>query len=449
MPHLGESIKEATILSFPKQVGDFVKEGETIAEIATDKVDSEIVAPCDGVIKEILAKPEEVIAIGKLLVVLDTAGSASMKAEIPPAADASIAIPATTTTSTAIEQAYNNEFTKAHKKPLEPTDVAIQNKEVFLSPLVLSIAKTENLSMEELRGIKGTGTNGRIRKSDIVKYLKQRKYPLPAKKSSTEPNGQRPSTTVSNSPFSNFQPPTISIDPNEDRLEPMDRLRELTASHMVYSVQTAPHVTCYVEVDLTNVVNWRNRVKQSFQDKYGYKLTLTPIFLEAIAKAIHDYPMINVALQDKNIVFKKDINIGMATAISSGHLIVPVIHNADEKNLIGLAKEVNSLSHKARNNQLKPADIQGGTFTLSNVGTFGSLTGTPIINQPQSAIVATGIIKKRPEVITYEDEDRIEIRQMMIMALSFDHRVIDGYLGGSFLKKIADYLEDFHTERKI
>ena len=431
LPRLGESIVEATILSFPKQVGDFVEEGETIVEISTDKVDSEIVAPSAGIIKEILAAPDDVVPIGHIVVIID--GSTLAQA-------------AKTTSQSVSTKEKTKPKKPKRQQQVTPSSPKTTQGEVFLSPLVLSIAKSENLTMREIRNIQGTGANGRIKKSDIHRYLKDRKYPLleGAPPSSASTGAVRFST-----PFADFQPPPVAFDEDVDRIEPMDRMREKIASHMVYSMQTAPHVTCYAEVDLTNVVEWRKGVKQKFQDKHGYKITLTPIFLEAVAKAIQDYPMINVSLKGKSIVFKKDINIGMATATPSGHLIVPVIHEADEKNLIELAKEVNDLAEKARNKKLDPDDVQGGTFTVSNVGTFGSLTGTPIINQPQSAILATGIIKKKPEVITYDDGDRIEIRHMMMLALSFDHRVIDGFLGGSFLKKIADYLEAFDPNRQI
>jgi len=442
LPRLGESIDEATILSFPKQVGEFVEEGETILEIATDKVDSEIAAPCAGTIKEILAAPEDVIPIGQVVIIIDdSAAPQDSKA---------------TSTSTSTHQRstkFNNKNAPTkkvksdHTPQITSTSPISTDGEIFLSPLVLSIAKSENLTMHEIRNIQGTGIEGRIKKSDVHRYLQNRKYPI-SEGTLRQSNSSQGSIRFNN-PFSDFQPPAVAFDEQVDIIQPMDRMRELIAGHMVYSMQTAPHVTCYAEVDLTNVVVWRNSVKQGFLDKHGYKLTLTPIFLEAVAKAIQDFPMINISLKGKDIVFKKDINIGMATAIPSGHLIVPVIHQADEKNLFGLAKEVNILSNKARNNKLSPADVQGGTFTVSNVGTFGSLTGTPIINQPQSAILATGIIKKSAEVMNYDGEDRIEIRQMMIMALSFDHRVIDGFLGGSFLKKIADYLEAFDPNRII
>ena len=439
VPRLGESIKEATILSFPKQVGEYVEEGETILEIATDKVDSDIAAPSSGTIKEILAAPDDVIPIGQVVIIIDSSGA--------PQASKKTSKPASNSKKTSQSNNSRSKAKTSNAERAPQVSSASSDGEVFLSPLVLSIAKSENLTMQEIRTIKGTGADGRIKKSDIHRYLKDRKYPLP--EGAPTPSSSSNGAVRFNNPFSDFQPPAVSYDEDVDRIEPMDRMREIIAGHMVYSMQTAPHVTCYAEVDLTNVVEWRNGVKQAFLDKHGYKLTLTPIFLEAIAKAIQDFPMINVSLNGTDIVFKSEINIGMATAIPSGHLIVPVIHQADEKNLFGLAKEVNILSDKARNNKLAPDDVQGGTFTLSNVGTFGSLTGTPIINQPQSAILATGIIKKSAEVMTYDGEDRIEIRQMMIMALSFDHRVIDGFLGGSFLKKVADYLEAFDPKRTI
>lgn len=442
LPRLGESITEATILAFPKKLGEYVEEGETIAEIATDKVDSEVPAPCAGVIKKILAAPDDIVPIGQVVLIIDS--EASDQRHQPSKDDTPEKIDTELDTNNPIPSTdQSSSTTTIQQRSIAEGDASSQ-QEVFLSPLVLSIAKKENLTMHEIRSIQGSGANGRIRKSDIHRYLKNRKYPL-QEGAPTPSQGK----VHFNNPFSDFQPPTVAFESGVDRMEPMDRMREMIAGHMVYSMQTAPHVTCYAEVDLTTAVMWRNSVKQDFLDKYGYKLTLTPIFLESIAKSIQEFPMINVSLKDKQIVFKKDINIGMATAIPSGHLIVPVIRHTDEKNLLGLAKEVSVLSDKARTNRLDPSDVRGGTFTLSNVGTFGSLTGTPIINQPQSAILATGIIKKRPEVMTYDGEDRIEIRHMMIMALSFDHRVIDGYLGGSFLKRVADNLEAFDPKRLI
>nr|WP_109098421.1 dihydrolipoamide acetyltransferase family protein [Aquimarina sp. AU58] len=429
MPKMGESISEATILNWLKNVGDTVEEDETILEVATDKVDSEVPSPCHGVITEIRYQPNEVVKIGQVIAVINAdavSGSSHQKSE---------------ETETTIE--------RSQKKP-EPSvqiesrgtsssdfkNLNLGENDGFLSPLIISIAQKENITIEELQSIAGTGVEGRIRKSDVMKYLKNRKYPLPSR-----PQPQSPKST--------YNAPPISFIEGKDRIVEMDRMRKMIADHMVYSKHTSPHVTSYIEVDVTNIVNWRNEVKVKFQEKHGEKLTFTPIFVEAVAKAIQEYPMINVSVDDKKIVVHNDINVGMATALPNGNLIVPVVKNADEKNLLGLAKRVNHLANSARNNALKPDEIQGSTFTISNVGTFGSLMGTPIINQPEVAILALGIIKKRPEVITTETGDEIAIRSMMYLSLSFDHRVVDGFLGGSFLRKVGDELEAFDINREI
>ena len=292
--------------------------------------------------------------------------------------------------------------------------------------------------MEEVQSIQGSGTDGRIQKSDVFNYLKNRKYPIQSKP-----------TTQNLQPRSSYPKPKINFVEGKDSIVEMDRMRKMIADHMVYSKQTSPHVTSYIEVDVTNLVNWRTENKEKFQEKHNEKLTFTPIFVQAVAKAIVDFPLINVSVDEKKIYVHKDINIGMATALPSGNLIVPVVKNANEKDLVALAKDVNLLADASRNNKLKPEQVQGSTFTISNVGTFGSLMGTPIINQPEVAILALGIIKKRPEVITTEKGDEIAIRSMMYLSLSFDHRVVDGFLGGSFLRKIGDYLEQFDTNTSI
>jgi 2-oxoglutarate dehydrogenase E2 component (dihydrolipoamide succinyltransferase) len=299
--------------------------------------------------------------------------------------------------------------------------------------LIISIAQKENLSIEELQSIPGSGADGRIQKSDVFNYLKDRKYPL---KSISQTNNQ---------PQSTYPKPVIPYTEGKDRIVEMDRMRKMIADHMVYSKQTSPHVTSYIEVDVTNLVNWRNENKDEFLVKHNQKLTFTPIFVDAVAKAIVDFPMINVSVDGKNIIVHKDINVGMATALPNGNLIVPVVKNANEKNLLELASTVNHLAESSRSNKLKPDEVQGSTFTISNVGTFGSLMGTPIINQPEVAILALGIIKKRAEVLTTDKGDEIAIRSMMYLSLSFDHRVVDGFLGGSFLRKVGDYLEQFDT----
>lgn len=419
MPKMGESISEATIISWLKNVGDFVDAEETILEVATDKVDSEVPSPVSGTITEIRFQKDDVVAVGTVLALIDSeVGShnsqvGSQKSEVG---------------STSV---------KKEEVVLKP-QLATQNPDAFLSPLVISIAQKENLSLEEVQSIQGSGTDGRIQKSDVFNYLKNRKYPIQSKP-----------TTQNLQPRSSYPKPKINFVEGKDSIVEMDRMRKMIADHMVYSKQTSPHVTSYIEVDVTNLVNWRTENKEKFQEKHNEKLTFTPIFVQAVAKAIVDFPLINVSVDEKKIYVHKDINIGMATALPSGNLIVPVVKNANEKDLVALAKDVNLLADASRNNKLKPEQVQGSTFTISNVGTFGSLMGTPIINQPEVAILALGIIKKRPEVITTEKGDEIAIRSMMYLSLSFDHRVVDGFLGGSFLRKIGDYLEQFDTNTSI
>jgi 2-oxoglutarate dehydrogenase E2 component (dihydrolipoamide succinyltransferase) len=421
MPKMGESITEATIITWLKNVGDFVEAEETILEVATDKVDSDVPSPVSGVITEIRFQKDAVVAVGTVLAIIDSDGKTetrnkkqdvSEKNSFKPSA---IEVPQLTT----------------HNSQLKT------NPDAFISPLIISIAQKENLSIEELQSIPGSGTDGRLQKSDVFNYLKNRKYPLPSK------------PIIDNRQSITYPKPKINFIEGKDRIVEMDRMRKMIADHMVYSKQTSPHVTSYIEVDVTNLVNWRNENKDKFQQKYNEKLTFTPVFVHAVAKAIQDFPMINVSVDDKNIIVHNDINIGMATALPNGNLIVPVVKNANEKDLIALAKDVNTLAEASRNNKLKPEQIQGSTFTISNVGTFGSLMGTPIINQPEVAILALGIIKKRPEVITTSKGDEIAIRSMMYLSLSFDHRVVDGFLGGSFLRKIGDYLEQFDTNTTL
>ena len=420
MPKMGESISEATIISWVKNVGDYVEAEETILEVATDKVDSEVSAPVSGIITEIRFQKDAVVEVGTVLALIDEAAG-SQKPEV------------------GIKK--NEEVVKSND--VEATQIIthnskfITNPDAFISPLIVSIAKKENVSIEELQSIPGSGAEGRLQKSDVFNYLKNRKYPIQSKPSA---NSQ---------PSSTYHKPKINFVEGKDRIVEMDRMRKMIADHMVYSKQTSPHVTSYIEVDVTNLVNWRNENKENFQEKYNEKLTFTPVFVQAVAKAIVDFPMINVSVEDKNIIVHNDIHIGMATALPNGNLIVPVVKNANKKDLAAIAKDVNYLADASRNNKLKPEEIQGSTFTISNVGTFGSLMGTPIINQPEVAILALGIIKKRPEVITTSNGDEIAIRSMMYLSLSFDHRVVDGFLGGSFLRKIGDYLEQFDTNTKL
>lgn len=431
MPKMGESISEATILNWLKNVGDTVEEDETILEVATDKVDSEVPAPCNGTITELLFQSNDVVEVGQVIAIISADENRDFvdkdsKGE-------------TNETISTKKQIAAKSSVQTESRAVSKSEFKIQNtgdNDGFLSPLVISIAQKENLTIEEVQSISGTGDGGRIRKSDVMMYLKNRKYPLPSRPQAVAP---KPS----------YDAPPISYIEGKDRIVEMDRMRTMIADHMVYSKHTSPHVTSYIEVDVTNLVNWRNKVKHEFLEKHSEKLTFTPIFVEAVSKAIQEYPMINVSVDGKKIVVHKDINVGMATALPSGNLIVPVVRNADEKNLLGLAKNVNHLANSARNNSLKPDEIGGSTFTISNVGTFGSLMGTPIINQPEVAILALGIIKKRPEVITTEKGDEIAIRSMMYLSLSFDHRVVDGFLGGSFLRKVGDELEAFDIHREI
>ena len=414
MPKMGESISEATIINWLKNVGDNVDADETIVEVATDKVDSEVPSPVSGTITEIRFQKDDVVGVGSVLALIDEkTGSQKLEA-------------GSKETNIKTDEVVFSQKTATHNSQL-----TTRNYDAFISPLIISIAQKENLSIEELQTIEGSGTDGRLQKSDVFNFLKNRKYPL---KSIPQP-------ITHNSQPKTFNAPKINFVEGKDSIVEMDRMRKMIADHMVYSKQTSPHVTSYIEVDVTDLVNWRNENKDKFQEKHNEKLTFTPLFVDAVAKAIVDFPMINVSVDDKKIIVHKDINIGMATALPNGNLIVPVVKNANEKSLSELAKTVNHLADSSRNNKLNPEEVQGSTFTISNVGTFGSLMGTPIINQPEVAILALGIIKKRPEVITTEKGDEIAIKSMMYLSLSFDHRVVDGFLGGSFLRKIGDYLE--------
>lgn len=427
MPKMGESISEATIISWLKNVGDFVEAEETILEVATDKVDSDVPAPVSGVITEIRFQKDDVVEVGTILALIDSSQVSDGSQQILTKVENSQEI------RKKAEIVSNTQPETRNSKP------ETRNPDAFISPLIISIAQKENLSIEELQTISGSGTDGRLQKSDVFNYLKNRKYPIQSKPIT---DNRQPTT-------SSYPKPKINFVEGKDRIVEMDRMRKMIADHMVYSKQTSPHVTSYIEVDVTNLVNWRNENKDKFQEKHNEKLTFTPVFVQAVAKAVADFPMINVSVDEKNIIVHSDINIGMATALPSGNLIVPVVKNANEKDLVALAKDVNNLAEASRNNKLKPEQIQGSTFTISNVGTFGSLMGTPIINQPEVAILALGIIKKRPEVITTEKGDEIAIRSMMYLSLSFDHRVVDGFLGGSFLRKVGDYLEQFEANTTI
>jgi 2-oxoglutarate dehydrogenase E2 component (dihydrolipoamide succinyltransferase) len=426
MPKMGESIMEATILKWHKKVGDSVKMDETVLEIATDKVDSEVPSTAEGIIAEILFKENDVVPVGTVIVRVNSgAAGASTPA---PVAVAQASVPTPTPVATVVTSA--------------PSATASAGSNKFYSPLVLNIASSEGVSMSELENIAGSGNEGRVTKKDILNYVSARKSGTVQAPVAATPNPIAAPVTTAPATTTNYGGANVEI------IE-MDRMRKVIADHMVRSKATSPHVTSFTEADVTNIVNWRNNAKGIFEKKYKEKITFTPIFIEAVVNAIKKYPMINCSLDGNNIILKKDINIGMAAALPSGNLIVPVIKNADTKNLYGLTKEVNLLANNARNNKLKPDDTQGGTFTLTNVGTFGSLMGTPIINQPQVAILAVGAIKKRPMVLETEHGDVIAIRQMMYLSLSYDHRVVDGSLGASFLTEVANELERFDGNREI
>lgn len=417
MPRMGESITEAAIITWFKNVGDAVEIDEPLLEVATDKVDSEIASPVSGVVSQLLFKANDVVKIG------DVIATISVPSDGTSVADKKSKKPIETT-----KKVSNLDVTSAPKE----NESAKQNTNLFFSPLIVSIAKEQHISFDELARIPSTGEEGRLRKSDVMDYIaagRPNKFAAPVVESS------------------GFKIPDLKFDKGKGKVVEMDRMRQMIADHMVFSKHTSPHVTAYVEADLTEMVVWRNANKEAFQKKNKEKLTFTPLFVECVAKAIRDFPLINSSLDGKNIIIKEDINIGMAAALPSGNLIVPVVKNADKKNLIELAASINSLSAKARGNSLKLEDTQGSTFTISNVGTFGSVMGTPIINQPEAAILATGIIKKRAEVLEKPEGDVIEIRSMMYLSLSFDHRIVDGNLAGSFLRKIADYMERFDTTR--
>ena len=448
MPKMGESIMEATILKWVKSVGDSIEEDETVLEIATDKVDSEIPSPVSGVISEILYQEDDVVEIGKVIARIQTEGEQPAVAASPAVADEA---PST--------NGKPQERTPEEKPEPVPAVAAVADKSTapsqatipsssegrFYSPLVRNIARSEGISAAELDAIPGSGLHGRVTKHDILDYVQNRQA-QPQTTPQTQPaKVTAPQTRTTDAPAAK---PAVSVSGNVEIIE-MDRMRKLIADHMVMSKQTSPHVTSFVEADVTPIVEWRNRNKNEFEKKYGQKLTFTPIFMDAVVKAIRDFPMINISVDGTSLVRKLDINIGMATALPSGNLIVPVIKSADALNLVGLAKAVNDLAGRARTNQLKPEEIQDGTFTLTNVGTFGNVMGTPIINQPQVAIMATGAIRKKPAVVETEYGDLIAIRQLMFLSLSYDHRVVDGFLGGSFLRRVADYLEQFDVNQAI
>ncbi len=434
---MGESVAEATIIKWTKNEGDKIKTDETVLEIATDKVDSEIPSPFEGTLIKRLFNEGDVVQVGTVIAVISSDANATVS-ENP-----KISTPEIKSVSENAETKISDQGSAA---------AATNNygsSEKFYSPLVKSIAKEEGISLSELDSIKGTGQDGRVTKADILAFLPNRN-----KSASTSTSSKTSETKSSTSSITTGENtvivnrPAVSVGAGDEIIE-MDRMRKIIADHMIMSKHVSPHVTSFVEADVTNLVQWREKIKKDFEKREGEKLTFTPLFIEAVAKAIKDYPMVNVSVDQTGtkIIKRKNINIGMAAALPSGNLIVPVIRNADEKNLIGITKAVNDLAARARANKLVADEIQGGTFTVSNVGNFGNVMGTPIINQPQVAILAVGTIKKKPAVIETPQGDMIGIRHFMFLSLSYDHRVVDGSLGGSFLRRIADYLENWDITR--
>jgi 2-oxoglutarate dehydrogenase E2 component (dihydrolipoamide succinyltransferase) len=430
MPKLGESVQEATITKWFVKEGDRIEEDDMLFEVASDKVDSEIPSPVEGVVKKIFHPEDALVPVDEIVAIIsiddgddDDSGTEEKTKK---------------TTALAIESEDSNKKDKktvAEKATGE--EKSTPNSGRFYSPLVMSIAKAENVNFEELESIPGSGQNGRVQKNDILKYLENRKSET---KAAPVVEGSKPSAPAVS------QKVPVSIG-GQDQIIEMDRVRKLIAEHMVMSKQVSPHVTSVVEADVTNLVLWRNKVKEEFSKKYGEKITFMPVFTEAVARALSEYPLVNSSVDGTRIIMKKDINIGIAVAKPDGNLVVPVIKNAELKNLVGLAKNLNQLAEAARTNRLTPEDYQGGTFTITNFGSFRNIIGTPIINQPQVAILATGSIEKKPAVMETPTGDAIVVRHKMFLSLSYDHRIIDGALGGAFLRRIADILEKFDTNR--
>jgi 2-oxoglutarate dehydrogenase E2 component (dihydrolipoamide succinyltransferase) len=436
LPKMGESVAEATITNWLKNVGEHIDADEAVLEIATDKVDSEVPSEVSGILSEILFQVNDVVKVGQTIAYIETEGGVAVDA------------PKEETTAANIE-ILEKSVEAAKETVSAPVNYADSDK--FYSPLVKNIAKEEGISLEELEKISGTGKEGRVTKTDILDYVKTR---------GTHPAAgtQQPEVPAQAQPAANNQQPAASAQPTAQKAAPvsvngqdevveMDRMRKLISGYMVQSVQTSAHVQSFIEVDVTNIVKWRDRVKNAFEKREGEKLTFTPIFMEAVAKALKDFPGMNISVDGDYIIKKKNINLGMAAALPNGNLIVPVIKNADQLNLVGMAKAVNDLGNRAKAGKLKPDDTQGGTYTVTNVGTFGSVFGTPIINQPQVGILALGAIRKVPAVIETPEGDFIGIRQKMFLSHSYDHRVVDGALGGSFVKRVAEYLEAFDANR--
>ncbi|WP_294198894.1 MULTISPECIES: dihydrolipoamide acetyltransferase family protein [Chryseobacterium] len=430
LPSMGEGVMEATIITWLFSEGDTVKEDDSVVEIATDKVDSDVPTPVSGKIVKILKQKDEVAKVGEAIAVLEIEGEGGNTVSEEAPAETPAAAP-------------DAEILKTIEEPLKTAASAEFSGDLYLSPLVKSIAQQENISESELKSITGSGLEGRITKEDILAYVKNR---------SSQPASQATpvqQAAPAQQPVQTSAPAATITAGAGDEIIPMDRMRKIIAENMVKAKQIAPHVTSFIETDVTNVVRWRNKNKAVFEKREGEKLTFMPIFVKAVVKAIQDFPMINVSISGENIIKKKNINIGMATALPDGNLIVPVIKNADQLSLSGLAKAINDLAYRARNKKLRPEDTQGATYTISNVGSFGNLMGTPIIPQPQVAILAIGAIVKKPAVLETPDGDVIAIRNLMFMSHSYDHRVVDGSLGGMMLKHVHDYLENWDLNTEI
>jgi len=442
LPKMGESVSEATITKWLKQPGDLIEEDDTLLEIATDKVDSEVPSPVKGILKEQLYSTDQIVQVGDVVAIIEVEGDnetseSAVQAEENPRDQATGSDEAADLKIPGIDQLENP------KEDITP--VHYEHTTRFYSPLVKNIARHEGLSLEELDRIQGTGAEGRVTKEDILSYVSNR-----GTHQNIDYSKPENAPVIKNEPVQTVSTTTVHTVVNgHDEIIEMDRMRRLIADHMVKSVQVSPHVCSFVEADVTNLVLWRNKVKDAYKKREGENITFTPLFIEAITKALKDFPLVNISIDGYNIIKKKNINIGMAAALPNGNLIVPVIKNADQLSLVGLSKSVNNLAQRSRANKLKPDDTQDGTFTFTNIGAFGNIMGTPIINQPQAAILAVGTITKKPAVIETEYGDMIGIRHMMYLSLSYDHRAIDGALGGTFLKRVADYLENWDSNREI
>ena len=427
LPKMGESVAEATITNWLKNVGDTIEMDEAVLEIATDKVDSEVPSEVSGTLTEVLFQVDDIVQVGQTIAIIETEGGA---------------VEATPVKVESAVQEIAKTVEVAKETVTTTTDFTTSEK--FFSPLVKNIANAEGVSVTELESIQGSGKDARVTKDDILSYIKNRGTQTAT--TSTAAVSQSKPTPVAAAPVVKAAP--VSVNGGDEIVE-MDRMRKLISGYMVQSLQTSAHVQSFIEVDVTNIVNWRNKIKNSFEKREGEKLTFTPIFMEVVAKALKDFPMMNISVEGDFIVKKKNINLGMAAALPNGNLIVPVIKNADQLNLVGMAKAVNDLANRSRAGKLKPDDTQGGTYTVTNVGTFGSVFGTPIINQPQVGILALGAIRKVPAVIETPEGDFIGIRQKMFLSHSYDHRVVEGALGGSFVKRVAEYLEAWDTNREV